>query len=490
MALLEATVPHVTRRPLALRWVFPTVSFAIDLILINAAFAAAYWLRYKLGIIWGPVHGRNNVPYSFWLHFQLLLNCLMAATFILGGLYRRRLGLEWLGEIFAIARAATVGMAAAIIVTYLFDKLIDQHSRGVLALTWGLIIVFCGLGRGLTRLILIQLHRRGWNVRRVVVAGSTTMSKMVIQNLTNRRDQGYQLVGFLHENGSAPEGFGRFRSLGSVANAADVIDRYEVDEVVIALAATSHGDILAIRDHCVRHNVALKIVPDLFEMSLSRVRMDDIAGIPLIDVVESPLQGLNFLLKRFLDVLFALLALIVLSPLFILVALAIRLDSAGPVIIAQERVGHDGRSFPFFKFRSMHQDAEKQHSKMQQQYGSDDRIFKHKHDPRRTRIGRIIRRLSIDELPQLFNVLRGEMSLVGPRPALPGEVTRYESWHHKRFDTVPGMTGLWQVSGRSDLNFDEMVLMDIYYIDNWSLTLDLKILLRTPAAVLTMRGAY
>jgi exopolysaccharide biosynthesis polyprenyl glycosylphosphotransferase len=218
--------------------------------------------------------------------------------------------------------------------------------------------------------------------------------------------------------------------------------------------------------------------------------MDDIAGIPLIDVVESPLQGLNFLLKRFLDVVFALLALLVLSPLFILVSLAIRLDSTGPIIIAQERVGRDGRSFPFYKFRSMHQDAEKQHATMQQQYGSDGRIFKHKQDPRRTRVGRFIRRLSIDELPQLFNVLRGEMSLVGPRPALPNEVTRYESWHHKRFDAVPGMTGLWQVSGRSDLNFDEMVLMDIYYIDNWSLTLDLKILLRTPAAVLTMRGAY
>src|SRR5581483_6225329 len=151
-----------------------------------------------------------------------------------------------------------------------------------------------------------------WNVRRVVVAGSTTMSKMVIQNLTNRRDQGYQLVGFLHENGSAPEGFGRFRSLGAVANAAEVIDRYEVDEVVIALAATSHGDILAIRDHCVRHNVALKIMPDLFEMSLSRVRMDDIAGIPLIDVVESPLQGLNIIVKRAVDVVVASITLVLL----------------------------------------------------------------------------------------------------------------------------------------------------------------------------------
>jgi exopolysaccharide biosynthesis polyprenyl glycosylphosphotransferase len=489
MALLEASAPRVARRSLALRWVFPAVSFVVDLILINLAFAVAYVLRYKFGI-GGHVLGQNNVRYEYWLHFEILLTVLMAASFALAGTYRQRLGMEWLGEVFAVGRAATVGMALAIIVTYLSKNLIDEHSRLVLLYTWILIIALASLGRGLTRLILRRLHRRGWNVRRVVVAGSTAMSKMVMQNLSMRLDQGYQLVGFLHENGAAPEGFGRFRNLGSVASAPEVIARHEVDEVVIALGATSHEDILSIRDHCLRQNVAFKFVPDLFEMSLSRVRMDDIAGIPLIDVTESPLHGVNFVAKRLLDSVVSLAALVVLSPVLILVALAIRLDSPGPIMIAQERVGRGGRVFPCFKFRSMYQDAEQRHAEMQARYGDGTLMFKHKNDPRRTRVGRVIRKLSIDELPNLFNVVRGEMSLVGPRPALPIEVAGYEPWHRKRFEVQPGMTGLWQISGRSHLDFHEMVIMDIYYIDNWSLALDLKILLRTPAAVLTMRGAY
>ncbi len=521
MAFIEASVlrARAQRRPLALPWLFPTVSFALDVVLINLAFAVSYWLRYivKLG---GPIkkvvvplapyhcHGTPksclthpslpvqeyifNVPYQRWVPFEALITLVLVPLLLLSGIYRRRLGLEWLGQVFAVARTATVGMGLAIIITQFATNLVDlnQYSRGVVVYTWLLIILFCALGRLATQQVLVQLHRRGWNVRRVIVAGSTTMGKIMVQNLSERRDHGYQLVGFLHENGGAPRDFGRFPNLGPVSAAAEAIDHYEVDEVVIALAATSHEDILRIRDHCMRRNVAFKIVPDLFEMSLSRVRMDEIAGIPLIDVVESPLRGVNLVLKRCLDVFVALGVLVVLSPLLLFVALAIRLDSRGPIIISQQRVGRNGRTFPFFKFRSMRPGSERLHGAIEEQVGEAQPMVKHKSDPRRTRVGRVIRKLSIDELPQLLNVLRGEMSLVGPRPALPREVAKYESWHHKRFDVVPGMTGLWQVSGRSDLNFDEMVMMDIYYIDNWSLALDLKILLRTPAAVLLMRGAY
>jgi exopolysaccharide biosynthesis polyprenyl glycosylphosphotransferase len=487
MALFEASVASAVHRPLSLRWLYPTVSLATDVVLVNCAFALAYWLRYHLHLGGAVLY---FIPFTFWVRFELLISAIMPLSFAVAGIYRQKLGIEWLGEVFALARAATVGMALAIIVTYLGKDWIDEHSRGVLVYTWLLIILLCGAGRGLIRTIMVQLHRRGYNVRRVVVAGSSSVGKMVMQNLTARRDQGYRLVGFLHENGHTPDGFGRFRNLGSVAQCTEILERNDVDEVVIALSYESHADILAIRNYCIHHSVAMKLVPDLFEMSLSRVRMDDIAGIPLIDVVESPLTGINRIVKRALDMLVALLVLILLSPLLALVALAVRLDSPGPVFIAQMRVGRNGRQFPFFKFRSMYQDAEARHAEMMRTFGNDERIFKHRSDPRRTRIGRIIRKLSIDELPQLLNVLRGEMSLVGPRPALPSEVLKYESWHLKRFDAQPGMTGLWQVSGRSDLDFDEMVMMDIYYIDNWSLGLDLKLLLRTPAAVLTMRGAY
>src|SRR5438067_5215959 len=413
MALAEASVPRLARRSLALCWAFPAVSLALDVALVNLSFALAYWLRYRYHL-GGPVPPTFNVTYQRWAQFEILISALMPASFVLAGIYRQRLGLEWLGEVFAVARAATVGMALAIIVTYLFQHLIDQHSRLVLIYTWILIIVLAAIGRWLTHLIMVQLHRRGWSVRRVMVAGSTPMGKMVMQNLSTRLDQGYHLVGFLHENGGAPEGFGRFSNLGAVAGWAEVIACHDTDEVVIALTATAHDDILAIRDHCVRHNVAFKIVPDLFEMSLSRVRMDDIAGIPLIDIVESPLRGANLVLKHVLDVAFAALGLALLSPLFALVALAIHLDSPGAIIIAQARVGRNGRTFACFKFRSMYQDAEKRHAELHARYGEGALMFKHKSDPRRTRVGRIIRKMSIDEMPNLLNVLRGEISLVGP----------------------------------------------------------------------------
>jgi len=483
--------PRAGQRPAAFRWVFPAISLGVDIVAVNLAFVLSYWLRYvaKLG---GTGLGFFPLSYHAWLPFEVLVSVLLPLSFALAGVYRQRLSMEWLDEIFVVARAATVGMALTIIVTYLFKEMIDQHSRLVLIFTWALVIALSSLGRGLVRLIMARLHRHGWNVRRVVVAGSTPIGRMVMQNLVSRADQGYQLVGFLHEQGVTPSSFGRFHSLGSVSHIAEVVARDRVDEVVIALSSNAHDDITAIRDHCMRQHVAFKIVPDLYEMSLSRVRMDTIAGIPLIDVVESPLRGANLLLKRVLDVTVALLGLLVLAPLLALVALAIRLDSPGPIVIAQTRVGRGGHHFPFFKFRSMYHGAEREHAQMEAAVAGAQPVVmaKHKRDPRRTRVGRVIRKLSIDEAPQLLNVLRGEMSLVGPRPALPSEVLKYEAWHHNRFQVQPGMTGLWQVSGRSDLDFDEMMMMDIYYIDNWSLALDLKLLLRTPAAVLMMRGAY
>ncbi|MGH2347679.1 MAG: exopolysaccharide biosynthesis polyprenyl glycosylphosphotransferase, partial [Chloroflexota bacterium] len=233
-------------------------------------------------------------------------------------------------------------------------------------------------------------------------------------------------------------------------------------------------------------------VPDLFEMSLSRVHMDHLAGIPLIDVRRTRQGRAARAIKRVLDVVVAGLALLVLSPLLLLIAAAIKLDSRGPILNNQRRVGKGGVEFTFYKFRSMHVNAEQMLDSLIAKKGiADPRIFKDRHDPRRTRVGRLIRRLSLDELPQFFNVLKGDMSLVGPRPPLPHEVALYEPHHRKRLEVIGGITGQWQVNGRSDIeSFEEIIMMDTYYIDNWSLALDLKILLRTVLAVLSRKGAY
>nr|MBI2903784.1 sugar transferase [Chloroflexota bacterium] len=241
---------------------------------------------------------------------------------------------------------------------------------------------------------------------------------------------------------------------------------------------------------CERLGVRPRVVPDLFQPSLSRVDVDDLAGIPLIGIKDHtpPREGL--IVKRIMDVAVSGLGLLLLWPLFLVVAALIKLDSPGPVFFRQTRVGQRGKLFEVIKFRSMLQGAEEQQPALADLNQASGPLFKIKDDPRRTRVGRVIRRLSIDELPQLFNVLRGDMSIVGPRPGLPVEVEKYEPWQAQRLDMPQGITGLPQVSGRSDLTFDEICLLDVYYIENWSPALDLTIMLRTIPQVLFGSGAY
>jgi exopolysaccharide biosynthesis polyprenyl glycosylphosphotransferase len=218
--------------------------------------------------------------------------------------------------------------------------------------------------------------------------------------------------------------------------------------------------------------------------------MQNVAGIPMLTPSNTQLSPWARLFKRLLDVFGSAIALLVLSPLLAVIAVAIRLDSPGPVIFSQPRVGRAGRLFEVYKFRTMVKDADRMKDQIRHLNEAQGPIFKIRNDPRITRVGRFLRRTSLDELPQFWNTLRGDMSLVGPRPALPDEVADYADWHRRRLATAPGITGLWQVSGRSDLPFEEMVLLDIYYIENWSPLLDLSILLRTVPRVLAGSGAY
>jgi exopolysaccharide biosynthesis polyprenyl glycosylphosphotransferase len=236
--------------------------------------------------------------------------------------------------------------------------------------------------------------------------------------------------------------------------------------------------------------VRVKVVPDLYEMTLNRVAVDDINGIPLIGVREVTISGWNFAIKRAIDIILCFIASIILAPIFLLIAIAIKVDSAGPVFFKQVRIGRGGKPFVCYKFRSMREGADRELDKLADLNEATGPLFKIKNDPRLTRMGRFFRRTSLDEFPQIINVLRGEMSLVGPRPPLPREVAQYEDWHKKRLEVAPGMSGLWQVSGRSLLTFDEMVMLDLFYIENWSLTLDLKIMLRTVPSVLLADGAF
>jgi exopolysaccharide biosynthesis polyprenyl glycosylphosphotransferase len=265
----------------------------------------------------------------------------------------------------------------------------------------------------------------------------------------------------------------------------------DVDDVIITLPWDCRDKIVELVDACEENDVRVRIVPDLFQLSLKDVDLESLNGIPLIGVRDASIVGWQYTLKRGLDLLLASSILVLFLPLLVVLALAVKLTSEGPILFRQKRLGRDGRPFILYKFRSMVVGAPDEHQVLQQQ--SNDAtgpIFKMKADPRVTSAGRFLRRTSLDELPQLWNVLRGEMSLVGPRPPMPSEVLEYKDWHTRRLDVSPGMTGLWQVSGRSDLPFDEMVMLDLFYAENWSLGLDVRILLRTVPTVLMGRGAY
>jgi exopolysaccharide biosynthesis polyprenyl glycosylphosphotransferase len=355
---------------------------------------------------------------------------------------------------------------------------------------WGAIVILLSGMRLVVRWTVAQRRRRGVGLARVLVVGAGHVGKMVMQQIAGRPGLGYQLVGFCDDVAWAQNApFGRFSCLGDVAGLDRVIADQRVDEVVIALPSAEHERILEIVSLCRDNGVEFRLVPDTFDLTLGTLEVDDLAGIPLIGLRETALHGFNLAIKRAVDVVVASVALIGASPILLLVALAVKLDSRGPVFYPQYRVGKHG-PFKIYKVRSMYQDAERRLTEVRERNEARGPTFKMKDDPRRTRVGRIVRRLSLDEVPQFWNVLAGDMSLVGPRPPIPHEVEQYDEWHMRRLEVTPGLTGLWQVSGRSDLPFDEMVMLDLYYIENWSLSLDVKIILQTIPAVLSMRGAY
>lgn len=469
-----------------LRRFLPVALAAHDIVFVYAALLIAYWARYALGI--GPrIH--DAIPFSSYQGLAALLLGVMISTLALKGAYRARLSTEIVDEAATIFSAATISVAAIVVATFMLHEF--EYSRGVIIYLWVLLIILLVLGRSLVRAFQVLCHRRGWGVRRLLVVGASHSGKMIMQSVRNRPDLGYEVVGFVdRRSASRVPDFGRFQRLGCINDIPELVESHRIDEIIVALPGSAHEQVWPVVTMCELSGVGLKLVPDLFELSLSRVQVDGIAGIPLLDVKEKSARRIARMMKRALDMVVASLVLLLGLPLLGIVALTIKLDSTGPIFIGQQRVGRGGRRFSCWKLRTMHVGADSLLAVLQTSNEAKGPIFKMRNDPRITRVGRYLRRLSLDELPQAWNVLRGDMSLVGPRPPLPHEVDKYEPWQMRRLDTTPGITGLWQVSGRSDLAFDEMVMMDITYIDNWSLGLDLKILVRTVSAVLAARGAY
>lgn len=459
-----------------------------DSLLIVLAFILSYLIRYRLQWF-RSVDPVFQTDFSSYILSCLALVAILFALFHFSGVYRQRRDRLWLEEIYTIASATTIGVVSLITVNLIFRPLL--YSRLLFLYTAILVVLLLGISRFVISLARGYLRRHGIGIQRVVLIGAGDVGRMVMRTIAARPGLGYKLIGFLDDNPTkGSTDIGRFKALGSVDNFTQVRDSYEIDLAIICLPWQSHRTVARLLNECDQGNIKAQVVPDLFQLTKNQMEVEEINGIPLISTREVSIAGGNLVLKRMFDLVFSTLIGILMLPVSLLIAIAIRLDSPGPILYAQTRVGRNGQHFRIYKFRSMVSNAEARRGEVACLNEATGPLFKVREDPRRTRVGRFLRRFSLDELPQLINIFRGEMSLVGPRPNLPEEVAQYQDWHHKRLSVSPGATGLWQVSGRSDLTFDEMVLLDIYYAENWSLGLDLNILISTVPKVLIGKGAY
>jgi exopolysaccharide biosynthesis polyprenyl glycosylphosphotransferase len=406
------------------------------------------------------------------------------------------LGVE-LRRVFVATCAATLLLAGALFFTY------REASRL-------LVIIFFVLDTTLllgSRVALwgyrrVTKHRHSLEHRRVVVVGAGPVGRKAVQQLKRCSWAAIDLVGYVDDDPQKHERVYRgLPVLGALDQLPQIVAANSIGAAIVALPLGAHQKIVQVCRMLQDLSVRVHVIPDLFALSFPGATLDGFGGIPVIYLGEPGIQGWRRVSKRAFDCAVATLTLMVLSPALLLIAVLIKLESPGPVIFRQERIGERGEPFTMLKFRSMQVDSNpgahaahvkrliEENLKPQDLSAGGRATLKMEHDPRITRIGRFIRKTSLDELLQLFNVLRGEMSLVGPRPPLPYEVDSYKDWHKRRLEALPGMTGWWQVKGRNRVSFDEMVRMDLAYIEKASFWFDLRILLLTPAAVVSARGA-
>jgi exopolysaccharide biosynthesis polyprenyl glycosylphosphotransferase len=499
--LTDARAVRVPAR--APRWVVPaakTVLAVTDLLIALGSFLTAFYVREGRSIFHRAAAGSLTwtdafAPYAALLPFVLLIRVLLLWYY---DLYRVRGEFSFVSDAGRVFRASAIGSLLIVATAFMFRGgtafRAFSYSRAVFALDFLLAFAAIGTLHLLARAGQVLARRRGVNLIPTLVVGRGPEAVLCIREMRARPELGYRVIGIV-ENGplssSAPATFEGVPVVGDLRGLPEAIRESGANEVIITdpnVPGEALFDVMMQSGR--KRGVEFRIAPTLLNCLPSKTEVDQIGALPMVTLFRSPLSSVARVTKRTSDLIIALLALTVLAPLWLLIALLIKLDSRGSVFYKQERVGMDGRVFLFYKFRTMHagsDDAE--HREFQRRYiagepdsnlGDAERpAYKLRADERVTRLGRILRRTSLDELPQLFNVVRGDMSVVGPRPPIPYEVERYELWHRKRLDMKPGITGLWQVSGRNRLPFDEMVRMDLYYIENWSLLVDLKIILQT-----------
>lgn len=465
---------------------FALFLFLSDLALTDLALHAAKLMR--LTLPYGEV--KPQAPYFIfpaWLY--VAVPGIWAAVFLIMSVYDSRRTLKAIDELQSIMVAVSFATLVWAGLAYFFLR---EFSRVLFVYFFFLDLAFLIGWRIILRLAL-RLWHGGWphSAQRVAIVGAGKVGCRIAEMLLDYGWAGITLVGFLDDDRSKQVDLPTPPPiLGTLDEAPQIVSGQRIDELIIALPLRAHKRLVELVLHMQRLPVRVHVVPDLFDLSFFRATIDEFGGIPMVGLRDPAIEGFPRLVKRAFDVLVASLALLLGWPAMIAIAVAIKLDSPGPVIFKQQRVGENGRLFWMYKFRSMVQDAEQRRDEVITQTDDGQLIHKHVDDPRVTRVGRFIRRASLDELPQLINVLKGEMSLVGPRPELPWLVERYAPWQRKRFAVPQGITGWWQVNGRSDKPMHLHTEEDLYYIQNYSLLLDIQIMWKTLGTLFKRKGAY
>jgi exopolysaccharide biosynthesis polyprenyl glycosylphosphotransferase len=427
----------------------------------------------------------STVDYSL---ITLLATPVLIVLFWLYGLYEPRQVLGPINEFKQVFH----GVIAGTVLIVLADSLLElEIARSWIFIAMGWLFVTVGGERLIVRKMLHFLRRRGGDVTRTIVLGANQEARTIARTLEREGWLGYHIVGFVDD--SVPLGqdvIGQHEVIGPTSELKNLVTEKRATLVLVAASAFDAPKLNRLFWELQNVDVDLQITSGTLDLLASRVTVQSVAGVPLLYVRRTGMDRLQRTMKRTMDFVSSLVGLVLLMPFFAVIAAWIKRDSEGPVFFRQVRVGQEGRPFTVWKFRTMYKDAETRRSELEHLSEGPGLLFKLKDDPRVTRVGRFLRRYSIDELPQLFNVIRGEMSLVGPRPALPAEVEQYDDWVRNRLRVKPGVTGLWQVSGRTETTFSDYVRYDLFYIQNWSLSLDLWILWRTFRAVLSAEGAH
>jgi exopolysaccharide biosynthesis polyprenyl glycosylphosphotransferase len=468
------------------------IVYLVDLALTSVAFFVAFFVRDLILPRLYPDHFPTGLfPLDEYLKIYPLVLIIWSVLLFTHHSYHSHRTVPVTREALTTIRVVIVGNVTLATLAYLLQLL--QLSRAWFILFAGLSAVFLVAEKVLLRIIARYVRSKGLNYRTLIIVGTGRRATDIARMIEGHKYWGYKILGFISDGHHLPNNWAHYRIFGTVADLRRILEggnRDEpVDEIVFAVTRKKLDEMKQIFLFCEELGIRTRVALNFFQNRVARIELEELEGVPFLTFTTTPSNETQLALKRLLDVVVSAALLLFAAPIIAFVAVMIRLTSPGSVFFKQQRIGLNGRMFTLYKFRTMIANAHDLRDDVLHLNEMNGPVFKAKADPRITPVGRFLRRFSLDELPQLWNVFKGDMSLVGPRPPIPEEVASYHRWHRRRLSMKPGLTCLWQVSGRNDIDFDRWMQLDLQYIDNWSPALDFKILLRTIPAVLSGRGA-